>query len=66
MSDTVTGKVTRLSAPQDIDWRVEQQLARVLAERDLFWDGFLTCFYLVVIAISFIGVIWLKWDKAEI
>ena len=32
----------------DIDWRVEQRLAKVLAERDLFADGFIYGFLLAL------------------
>lgn len=48
------GKVTPVQSNVDIDWRVEQKLARVLAERNLYWKGIfdgvllgLFCIYLI-------------------
>lgn len=40
-----TGKTDR----HDIDWRVEQRLAKVLAERDLYIEGFVYGFFIALI-----------------
>ncbi len=39
MSDAVTGNIQLSPSREDIDWRVEQKFARLLAERDLYSDG---------------------------
>lgn len=56
--DTVTGKITHCTGfdRRDIDWRVEQKLARVLAERDLYWSGVSDGFWIAA-ALVFVAVI---------
>jgi hypothetical protein len=39
----------------DIDWRVEQKLARVIAERDLYINGFIYGFLTALIVAVFVG-----------
>jgi hypothetical protein len=58
MSDAVTGNIQLSPSREDIDWRVEQKLSRLLAERDLYSDGMIagiswTIFMLVLIWIAF-------------
>jgi len=54
VSNCVTGKIE--FSREDIDWRVEQKLARVLAERDRYDEGFWHGIYFVLF---FVLVGWL-------
>jgi hypothetical protein len=56
MSDSVTGNIQLSPSREDIDWRVEQKLSRLLAEKDLFNDGFYSGF---CFAVFLLAVIWL-------
>lgn len=49
-------KLTRMECRQDVDWRVEQRLARVLAERDLYWDGFIHGVWITVLIVAALAV----------
>lgn len=67
MSDTVTGKIVQLNTPQDIDWRAEQYLAKILAERDLYWDGFTHGVIVAVMVVSFFLVaIWREFSMGKV
>jgi len=51
MSNEVTGKIEFSREDiKDIDWRVEQKLSRLLAERDLYYDGLWQGFWIAVFA----------------
>ena len=39
----------------DIDWRVEQKLARVIAERDTYIDGFIYGFLVALVVAVVVG-----------
>jgi len=49
-----TGKIDRVDRT-DVDWRVEQKLARVLAERDTYVDGFIYGFLTALIVAVVVG-----------
>lgn len=50
------GKLTRMESREDVEWRVEQKLARVLAERDLYWDGFAHGVWITVLIVAALAV----------
>lgn len=58
------GKLTRMESREDVDWRVEQRLARVLAERDLYWDGFITGMWITVLVVAAILVA--VWNQIKV
>lgn len=62
--DDVTGKVEHCTGfdRRDIDWRVEQKLARVLAERDLYWRGVTDGFWIVAV---FFGLVIMFWPEIK-
>lgn len=62
--DDVTGKVEHCTGfdRRDIDWRVEQKLARVLAERDLYWRGVADGFWIVAV---FFGLVIMFWPEIK-
>lgn len=62
--DDVTGKVEHCTGfdRRDIDWRVEQKLARVLAERDLYWRGVTDGFWIVAV---FVGLVIMFWPEIK-
>lgn len=53
-SNAVTGNIT--FSREDIDWRVEQKLSRLLAEKELFSDGFYAG---VSFVLFFLAVLWI-------
>jgi len=56
MSNEVIGKIEFSREDlRDIDWRVEQKLSRLLAERDLYYDGLWQGFWL---AICILVLVW--------
>lgn len=57
-----SGKIDRT----DLDWRVEQKLARVLAERDTYVDGFIYGFLTAMIIAVVVGFsIYPEYRKAK-
>lgn len=63
----IEGKLTRMETREDVDWRVEQRLARVLAERDLYWDGFLCGVWVTVLIVAALAVaVWNQISFREI
>lgn len=59
-------KLTRMESREDVDWRVEQRLARVLAERDLYWDGFAHGVWITVLIVAALAVaVWNQFSFRE-
>lgn len=55
----VTGKVEHCTGfdRRDIDWRVEQKLARILAERDLYWSGMADGIWIGILVVSLTAIL---------
>lgn len=54
--NAATGKIE--FCRRDIDWRVEQKLARVLAERDLYWKGVSDGFWIIAVLLGIAIMFW--------
>lgn len=65
MSNVETGKIefTPSRDSADIEWAVEQRLSKLLAERDLYVDGFLYGFATAAFVAFIIGAY--LWQRVE-